>query len=193
VARIVALEPQEVLALLRAAKEDGPRAHAMTLLAIRHGMRCSEVTGLKLEHLNLREESVRIERLKNSLATTQSLKRHPGQPLLDEMRVIGAWLRVRPDDGSGFVFTSSHGGRMHRCTFFRLWRRLAEQAGLPPEKHHPHCAKHSLGVLMARANVNAFTIKQALGHRSISSTSVYAAVSDSEADRAAAAAFMAAF
>lgn len=43
--RIVALEPAEVLALLGAARQHGKRAHAMVLLAIRHGMRCSEVTG----------------------------------------------------------------------------------------------------------------------------------------------------
>lgn len=191
--RLVALEPRELLALLKAAKAHSPRAHAMTLLAVRHGMRASEVCGLRLEHLNLREEWVRVVRLKNSLTTVQSLKRHAGQPLLDEVRVVKAWLRVRPDDGSGFVFTSSHGGRMHRSTFFRLWRRIAAEAGLRPELRHPHVGKHSLGTLLARANVGAFTIKQALGHRSISSTAVYTSVSDADADRAAAAAFMAAF
>jgi integrase len=191
--RVVALEPQELLALLRAAKAHSARAHAMTLLAVRHGMRASEVCGLPLEHLSLREESIRVVRLKGSLTTVQSLKRHPGQPLLDEVRVLGAWMRVRPDDGSGFVFTSTHGGRMHRVTFFRLWRKLAEQAGLPPEKHHPHVAKHSLGTFLARQNVGAFAIKQALGHRSISSTAVYTSVTDAEADRAAAAVFMVTF
>ncbi len=71
--------------------------------------------------------------MKGSLTTVQPLERHPGQPVLDEVRVLGAWLRVRRDDGSEFVFNSTHGGRMNRSTFFRLWRKLAEQpASRPP-------------------------------------------------------------
>ena len=43
--RLVALEKEEVLRLLEAAKRHGPRAHAMVLLAIRHGLRVSEARG----------------------------------------------------------------------------------------------------------------------------------------------------
>ncbi|HLW58295.1 MAG TPA: hypothetical protein VKV57_00040 [bacterium] len=43
----------------------------------------------------------------------QTLERHPGQPLLDEVRVLSRWLR---EDGSGVLFISSHGGRMNRST-----------------------------------------------------------------------------
>ena len=115
--RFVALENDEVLRLLRAARQHGPRAHAMVLLAIRHGPRVSEVTGLLLEHVNMREGWVRVERLKGSLTTVQTLERHPGQPLLDEMRVINRWLRARRDDGGGVLFLSTHGGQMNRSTF----------------------------------------------------------------------------
>ncbi len=190
---LVAMEPQETLALLRAAKVHSPRAHAMALLAVRHGMRVSELTGLRLEHVNLREGWIRVERLKGSMTTVQALERHPGEPLLDEVRVLGAYLRDRREDGSGVLFTSSHGGRMNRSTFFRMWRRLAAMAGLPPSKWHPHTAKHTLGSLLARQNVSAFLIKQALGHRSITSSQVYCQVSDAEAGRAARAAFISAF
>jgi len=43
--RLVALERDEVLRLLNAAKKSGPRSHAMCLLAIHHGLRASEVLG----------------------------------------------------------------------------------------------------------------------------------------------------
>lgn len=191
--RLVAMDERETHALLQAAKQHSPRAHAMVLLAIRHGMRASEVTGLRLEHVNLREGWIRVERLKGSLTNVQPLERHPGQPLLDEWKALGTWLRERRDDGSGVLFTSSHGGRMNRSTFFRLWRQVAQTAGLSPEKWHPHVAKHTLGALLARQNVNAFQIKQALGHRSITSSQVYCTVSDAEASRAVKAAFMQSF
>src|SRR5437016_13197937 len=130
----------------------------MVLLAVRHGLRVSELTGLRFQHVNLREGWVRVERLKGSLTTVQTLERHPGQPLLDEVRALSAWLRERRDDGTDAVFNSSHGGRLHRSSFFRLWRGLAERAGLPPEKRHPHVAKHTCGALMARENASAFMI-----------------------------------
>ena len=132
--RLVALEPEELLALVKAAKQHSPRAHAMVLLAVRHGMRASEVTGLRLQHVNLKEGWIRVERLKGSLTTVQSLDRHPGKPQLDEVRALSAWLRSRKPDGSDYVFNSSHGGRLDRTSFFRLWRTLAAAAGLPRDR-----------------------------------------------------------
>ena len=84
--RLIALEKEEVLRLLEAAKRHGPRAHAMVLLAIRHGLRVSEVTGLRVEHVNVKEGWIRVERLKGSLTTVQTLERHPGQPQLEGAR-----------------------------------------------------------------------------------------------------------
>ena len=190
---VVAMEREEVLALLKAAKRHSPRAHAMILLSVRHGMRCSEVTGLRLMHLNLQEGWIRIERLKGSLTTVQPLERHPGQPLLDEVAALRKWMRLRSDDGSDVVFNSTHGGRMNRSTFFRLWRLVAAQAGLPEAKRHPHVGKHTCGTLLAQQNANAFAIKQALGHRALSSSAVYCRMNDMAAAQIARTAFMATF
>ncbi|HLW60619.1 MAG TPA: hypothetical protein VKV57_11940 [bacterium] len=49
--RLVALEKEEVLRLLEAAKRHGPRSHAMVLHAIRHGLRAAKVMGLWVEHV----------------------------------------------------------------------------------------------------------------------------------------------
>ncbi len=191
--RVVAMEPEEVLTLLRAARQHSRRAHAMILLAIRHGMRCSEVTGLRLPDLDVREGWVRVQRLKGSMTTVQPLERHPGQ-LLDEIKVLRAWLRERPDDGTDIVFNSTHGGRMNRSTFFRLWRLLAIRAGLPREKQHVHCGKHTCGSLLAAGNVNVHLIRQRLGHRSLASAAVYCrGVTDQQAAQAARAVFAEAF
>jgi len=43
-----------ILRLLKAAKRHGPRAHAMVLLPIRHVLRVSEVTGLRVEYVNMK-------------------------------------------------------------------------------------------------------------------------------------------
>jgi type 1 fimbriae regulatory protein FimB len=86
----------------------------MILLAYRHGLRASEVCGLKLSDVHLKDQTVRVARLKGSMLTTQPLVPHRGQPLLDELAALRAWLKVRPADGSDYLFTSQKGGKLDR-------------------------------------------------------------------------------
>jgi site-specific recombinase XerD len=184
------LAPEELLAVLKAARARSVRDWAMILLSYRHGLRASEVCGLKLAEADLKSESLSIRRLKGSLHTVQPLYRHKGQPLLDEANALRAWLRTRNGDGSDFLFTSQKGGRLHRSQFFRLFQGHAEAAGLPPEKRHPHALKHSLASHLVAGNVNLALVKQCLGHKAIGSTMKYVAVSDRQASQAAQSALM---
>ena len=104
-----------------------------------------------------------------------------------------SWLKVRPADGSDYLFTSQKGGRLDRTQFFRIFQAVAGAAGLPVEKRHPHCLKHSLASHLVAGNVNLALVKQALGHRSISSTMVYVGTSDAQAAKAVQAALMGVF
>jgi site-specific recombinase XerD len=182
--RMVILSPQEMLALLKTAKSRSTRDWAMILLAYRHGLRASEVCGLKLADMDLKTGSISIRRLKGSLHTIQPLYQHRGQPLLDETAALRAWLRKRPADGSDYLFTSQKGGRLCRTQFFRNFQTVAESAGLPVEKRHPHVLKHSLASHLVAGNANLALIRQALGHRSISSTLLYIGTTDSQASEA---------
>ena len=187
------LTPTEVLAVLKAARARSLRDWAMILLAYRHGLRASEVCNLKLGDLDVKAQTVQIRRLTGSLATTQPLFPHRGQPLLDELGAVRAWLRERKDDGSVFLFSSQKGGRLDRTQFFRIFRAIATDAGLSLEKRHPHVLKHSLASHLVAENVNLALVSQALGHRSITSTMQYVGTSDAQAAEAAQAALMAAF
>jgi integrase len=187
---MVFLSPAEILAVLKAARERSTRDWAMILMAYRHGLRASEVCGLKLADIDLKAGSVSVRRLKGSLQTVQPLYPHRGQPLLDETAAVRAWLRKRPADGSDYLFLSQKGGRLCRTQFFRVFQRLAEIAGLPVEKRHPHVLKHTLASHLVRGNVNLALVRQALGHRSINSTMQYVGTSDGQAAEVAQAALM---
>jgi integrase/recombinase XerD len=134
--------------------------------------------------MDLKAGSISIRRLKGSLHTIQPLYQHRGQPLLDETAALRAWLRKRPVDGSDFLFTSQKGGKLGRTQFFRNFQTVAESAGLPVEKRHPHVLKHSLASHLVAGNCNLALIRQALGHRSISSTMQYIGTSDEQAAEA---------
>jgi len=178
------LTPQEMLDLLKAARKRSVRDWAMILLAYRHGLRASEVCGIKLADLDLKAGSISIRRLKGSLHTVQPLYQHRGQPLLDEAAAIRAWLRKRVADGSDYLFTSQKGGKLSRVQFFRNFQIVAESAGLSSEKRHPHVLKHSLASHLVAGNANLALIRQALGHRSINSTLAYIGTSDAQAAEA---------
>lgn len=182
--RMTILTPQEMLDLLKAARKHSVRDWAMILLAYRHGLRASEVCGIKLADVDLKAGSISIRRLKGSLFTVQPIYGHRGQPLLDEAAAVRSWLRKRTSDGSDYLFASQKGGKLSRVQFFRCFQRIAESAGLPSEKRHPHVLKHSLASHLVAGNANLALIRQALGHRSIGSTMAYIGTTDAQAAEA---------
>jgi len=184
------LEPAEVLSVLRAAKAKGAREWAMIVVAYKHGMRASEVCNLRLDDIDMKNGSIVVERLKGSLRTTKALTEHRGEPLLNELKALREWLRQRRDDGSDYLFVSQKGGRLDRSQFFRLFRTIASQAGLPAAKQHPHALKHSIASHLVSANVNLALVKQQLGHKSINSTMRYVATTDQQASQATTTALM---
>ena len=188
--RMAYLTPEELLAVLKAAKERSARNWAMILLAYRHGLRASEVCGLRQGDVDLKEGTVSIARLKGSLKTVQPLYPHRGQPLLDEPAALRAWMRERPNDGSDYLFVSQKGGKLDRTQFFRVFQKIAEAAAIPADKRHPHVLKHSLASHLVAGNVNLALVRQALGHRSINSTMQYVGTTDGQAAEAAQAALM---
>jgi len=60
-----ALSQDEILKVLKAVS-DNPRDLAMILIAFRHGMRASEVCGLELKDVDLKNGEITIHRLKGS-------------------------------------------------------------------------------------------------------------------------------
>jgi type 1 fimbriae regulatory protein FimB len=180
-----ALTPNEMLKVLKIASAS-KRNHAMILCAFRFGMRASEVCNLRLSDLDLKNGTITVRRLKGSRTSVGALTNVQGQPLLSITRVLNAWLDEREtwQDASDFVFVSQKGGKLDRSAFFRVFQAAATEAGLPSEKRHPHCCKHSLGFAMVAANRSLTTVQNALGHRSIASTGIYAQPSREQVDHA---------
>lgn len=154
-----ALTQQEITAVMAVAEE--PLRTAI-LVAFRHGMRASEVCQLLWSDVDLESKSILVRRLKNSLTTRQPLS----QQEVDALSSL-------PKD-SERVFPIS------RWTLGRDFKEACLAAGVSPSKAHFHSVKHSLGYALVAANVNLAVIKQALGHRSISSTIIYSVPSEEQ-------------
>jgi len=182
------LTPNELLKVLKAAKEHSTRDWALLLTIYRHGLRASEAAALQLD--DIKDGQLTVARVKGSLKTTQPVVRHPGQPLLDEAKALASWLKVRPDDGSGALFISRKGGHLTREQIYRIFRQHAEAARLPETKRFVHVLKHSLASHLIAGNANLAMVQVALGHASLSSTQAYVHVSDVQAAEASRKALM---
>jgi integrase len=188
-ARISYMTSEQLERFLQAAKEYGPREHAMFLFAVAHGARAQEIANLRISDVNFRNEQIHIARLKGSLASTQNLLKVKGNSLFDERAALKAWLAVREPDADNFVFNSQKSTQLNRVTVFKLFRGIAKKAGLGETLQHPHVLKHTAAMLMVHQGANAFLIRQHLGHRSFDSTLAYVNPSDADASAASAKAF----
>lgn len=177
-----ALSPNEVLALMGAAKKRGARDWCFMLMCYRHGMRVSEACQLTVNDISSRH--VEIRRLKGSLFTIQAIEAHRGEPLLNEQQALKEWLAERPTDHGSALFTSKKGGHLSRAQAFRIFQSLAREIGLPAHLQHIHCLKHSLATHLVRGDMNLAKVQMALGHASITSSMRYVKVTDRETDAA---------
>jgi site-specific recombinase XerD len=184
------LTEKELLAILTTAKKESARDFAMILVSYKHALRSSETAALTLD--DLKDDCIDIKRKKGSLHTVQPITGHRGQSLLDEAKALRSWLRVRPDDGSKALFTSQKGGALSREQVHRIFKGIAERAGIPKGKRFVHILKHSRASHLV-GSMDIALLRQLLGHRNIQNTMIYAHANDKQASAAAMAAEMAAF
>ena len=121
------LTPDELLRLLKAARDRSVRDWALLLIGYRHALRAQELSNLTLSDVDLKTRTIRVRRVKGSLENIQPLEKRAGQPLLDEPKALRLWLAERKDD-SHFVFTSQKGGCLTTNAIWRLfgtWPRPA--------------------------------------------------------------------
>ena len=148
-------------------------------------MRASEVCGLELKDVDLKNNEIVIRRLKGCLADNAAASGR-ARPALAVRSAVYSAIGSR-NAASTLASTSSRrqkSGKLNRSTFYRVFSDAAERAGLPADKRHPHVLKHSLAVALVEANVNLATVRVALGHKCIASTAIYAMPSDESAGRA---------
>lgn len=176
------LNIQQVSDILRAAYESSRRDHLMLLLSFQHGLRAREVATLRVTDMT--DGHIHVERIKNSLETTQPLLQNKN-PLFNEALALAAWLKERNSE-SIFLFTSQKGSGLDPDSVGRIARHYMRLAEIPAKLAHHHSLKHALASLMIRSGKDLSFVKQALGHRAVSSTIQYVHIQDSEAQAAAA-------
>jgi len=177
------LTETEVEALILLAKRDSLRNAVMVALQFFHGMRSSEVCGLKVSDVDLASASINVVRKKGSLRTMQSLHVHRGKPHLDEPKLIAVWLKEKPE--GEFMFPTQKAVKMHPGAWWRLFRGYCEALGIDSTLAKPHSLKHASGTYLLRQGADLATVRQHLGHKSYQSTLRYLGCDDEQASATA--------
>ncbi len=168
------LSETDVEALLSA-----PLAHAEDPLAQRDaamlellyacGLRVSELVGLRIDQVNLRQGVVRVEGKgrKERLVPMGEEAEHQLTAFLRSGRSL--LLGAQPSD---VVFPSRRGQQMTRQTFWYRIRHWAEQAGIRAPLS-PHTLRHAFATHLLNHGADLRAVQMLLGHSSVSTTQIY--------------------
>jgi integrase/recombinase XerD len=171
------LSPAEAERLVDAANGTTPRAlrdSALVELLYGSGLRVSEAVGLERGSIDLDERLVRCvgkgskERVVPvGRRAAEALRRYTarGRPYLDRRR-------------SQALFLNAKGGPLTRAGAFLILRRLAERAGLEPERVHPHLLRHSFATHLLEGGADLRSVQEMLGHADLATTELYTHVTD---------------
>jgi len=166
------LSEADVEALLAAPETEDPlglRDRAMLEVLYACGLRVSELVGLTLEQLNLRQGVVRVLG-KGSKERLVPLGEEAILWIERYMRnARGDLLGGRPSD---VLFPSLRGEQMTRQTFWHRIKRHAKVAGIG-KSLSPHTLRHAFATHLLNHGADLRVVQMLLGHSDLSTTQIY--------------------
>ncbi len=167
------LTETDVEALLQApdiSSRNGMRDRAMLEVLYATGLRVSELVGLRLDQLNLRQGVIRVTGKGNKERLV---------PLGEEsIEWLERYIRdVRTDFFRGrqldaTLFPSNRGTPQTRQTFWYAIKRYAIQAGIN-KPLSPHVVRHAFATHLLNHGADLRVVQMLLGHSDISTTQIY--------------------
>ncbi len=164
-----ALSPDEAAQLMQVGGAGllDARDKAILELFYSSGLRLSELTGLAVQDVNLRDATVQVTG-KGSKTRIVPVGSHA----LDALR---AWLALRDavvPPGEKSLFVARGGARMSGSAVQQRVKHWARKFGLSG-KVHPHVLRHSFASHVLQSSGDLRAVQEMLGHASISTTQVY--------------------
>lgn len=165
------LTERDVEALLAAPNTEEPielRDKAMIELLYATGMRVTELVGLRMDNINLRQGVIRVFGKGNK------------ERLVPMGEAAIHWLDQYKRQGRGFllkaptdvVFPSKRGVEMTRQTFWHRIKFYASQAGIK-KPLSPHTLRHAFATHLLNHGADLRVVQLLLGHSDLSTTQIY--------------------
>ena len=180
-----ALTVQEIDELLEQPRKrstpEAKRDKAMLELLYATGMRVSELVGLNLDSIELRNNRATVRCVgkagKERLIPIHEQAVHALRVYLQEGRP--ELCRSKREKG---LFINRRGERLTRQGFWLILKNYAKASNIPSDVT-PHTLRHSFATHMLRGGAPLRSVQELLGHANISTTQVYTQLTDEHVRR----------
>lgn len=170
------LSIDEVIKLLEAidtTKPLGLRNMALLELIYGSGLRVSELLSLKVSDLHINQKYLTVIGKGNKERIVP----------ISDMAVIALrnyLVKAREElvkEKTPYLFLNLNGDVLSRVGFFKVLKKLAQDAGLNPDLISPHTLRHSFATHLLENGMDLRTLQSLLGHEDISTTQIYTHIS----------------
>ena len=169
-ATLTELDVEKLLAVPDIATPLGLRDRTMLEVLYACGVRVSELTGLKLGEINLRQGVIRIVG-KGSKERLVPMGEEAIWWLTRYLKDARNEL-LKNNRAQDVVFPSNRGVAMTRQTFWHRIRKLAKEAGIQ-KKLSPHTLRHAFTTHLLNHGADLRVVQLLLGHSDLSTTQIY--------------------
>lgn len=173
----VFLSVEEVDKLLNSLHESTPldlRNKAMVELLYSSGLRITELIDLEITNLHLTMGFIKV-RGKGNKERIIPLGDYAKDMLRRYIEHGRSKLEVNP---SNVLFLNSRGEKITRVGFWKVLKKLAQDAGVTSELS-PHKLRHSFATHLLQNGVDLRFVQEMLGHENVSTTQIYTHVDKS--------------
>lgn len=172
-----AIAEERIEALLEApdvATPAGLRDRAMLELMYATGLRVSELVGLPIESVHLRERFIQVLAGKGGKQRLIPIGEEAADWLgryLQEARTLLVGAATLAE-----AFVNQRGEPLTRQGFWFIIKQYAAAAGIPREKLSPHALRHSFATHLLNHGADLRVVQMLLGHSDITTTQIYTQV-----------------
>lgn len=146
-----------------------PKHKAEIALLYSSGMRVNELCGLYCHDIKRAEKNIFIAHGKNRSSRYAILSDKALEVLITYIKT--SYRGAKPDD---WLFPGQHAGKhISDQSIYNVFKRQLDRLGLGDKGYTLHSLRHAFGLHLYDAGYDLMAIKEALGHKSLSSTQVY--------------------
>jgi integrase/recombinase XerD len=162
-------EVEQILKAPDTKEWEGQRDQACLELMYATGLRATEVTQLKLGHLNFEEGYVRI----SGKGGKERIVPVGGAALKSTQKYIqSARRKILKGRAEEALFLTRLGKKMSRQTVWTIIKKNSNAAGIK-KKIYPHILRHSFATHLLENGADLRVVQELLGHSDISTTQIY--------------------
>ena len=165
-------EIQRILSSIDRGNPKGKRDYAMILIAVRLGLRASDICRLTFDSLRWETDTIELIQKKTAARTTLPLLNDVGEAIIDYIK----YGRPAVQSQEVFIRLTSPLGPMKPSSLHSivtLYMARAEIMIPEGKKHGPHALRHSLASALLNNNTPMPVISEILGHTDSQTTAAY--------------------